>query len=115
MKSRLIFFVTSDPAKPQKRHFTFCEYVLKFHVKKRLKELTHEIVQHGHVDEIHQSGAVVVGRRFLHLVTVGGVCFPPDGAMERKKMNPKLCYLKVLSDLCMLSNYFQVSSFLLKF
>ena len=47
------------------------------HIKFQINKLTHEEVQHGHVYEIHQSGAAVVRRRFFHRVTVGRVLFPP--------------------------------------
>lgn len=41
--------------------------------------LTHEEVQHGHVYEIHQPGAMVVGGCLLHCVTVGWLLLPPEG------------------------------------
>lgn len=40
--------------------------------------LTHEEVQHGHVYEIHQPGAVVVWWCLLHCVTIGWHLLPPE-------------------------------------
>lgn len=58
--------------------------------------LTHEEVQHGHVYEIHQPGAMVVGGCLLHCVTVGWLLLPPGGQQVNREDSQMFCVYCIL-------------------
>lgn len=72
-------------------HVTFERKPLVLRHQRELAEgstcglLTHEEVQHDHVYEIHQPGAVVVGGCLLHCVTVAWLLLPPGGQQVNRE------------------------------
>lgn len=41
-------------------------------------KFTHEEVKDGHVHDIQQTGAMVIGRSLLYFITVIWIHFPPE-------------------------------------
>lgn len=73
--------------------------------------LTHEEVQHGHVYEIHQPGAVVVGGCLLHCVTVAWLLLPPGGQQVNSEDSHVLCVLCAVMIKQVPCSVFAVSSY----